>query len=149
MKLVLPLLLALTCAVSHGGETAQGENAMNAAKTRSVRLTFAGGELRAIIRDTPAGDDFLAILPLTLTFRDYAGAEKIATPPRRLAIEGEPAGADPALGDLAYYAPWGNLAFFYREGGYASGLVILGTIPSGIETLAAMRGDFSMTLTAE
>ncbi|ELZ92649.1 cyclophilin-like fold protein [Haloferax sulfurifontis] len=37
-------------------------------------------------------------------------------------------GVDPEVGDITYYAPWGNLAIFYREFGYASGLVKLGHI---------------------
>lgn len=34
-----------------------------------------------------------------------------------------------------YYAPWGNLAIFYKDFGYASGLVILGKIDSEVEAL--------------
>ena len=37
---------------------------------------------------------------------------------------------DPAAGDIAYYAPWGNLAIFYKDVGYSRGLVKLGTIES-------------------
>ncbi|MEG1031397.1 MAG: cyclophilin-like fold protein, partial [Acinetobacter sp.] len=31
-------------------------------------------------------------------------------------------------GDLTYFAPWGNLAFFYKDSdvGYANGLIFLG-----------------------
>jgi hypothetical protein len=41
------------------------------------------------------------------------------------------------VGDITYYAPWGNLAIFYRDFGYSSGLVSLGRIESGIEALSA------------
>jgi hypothetical protein len=32
------------------------------------------------------------------------------------------------VGDITYYAPWGNLAIFYRDFGYSPGLVRLGHI---------------------
>jgi len=43
------------------------------------------------------------------------------------------------VGTLAYYAPWGNLAFFYKDFGYSRGLIFLGTVDgNGIETLARL-----------
>ena len=41
------------------------------------------------------------------------------------------------VGDITYYAPWGNLAIFYRDQPYARGLVSLGRIESGIDALKA------------
>jgi hypothetical protein len=61
--------------------------------------------------------------------------EKISNLPRRLSTEGAPAGSDPSIGDIAYYSPWGNLAIFYRDFRYSSGLIKLGKIDSGIEAL--------------
>jgi hypothetical protein len=66
--------------------------------------------------------------------------------PRRLSTAGAPEGADPDVGDIAYYAPWGNLAIFYRDFGYSSGLVKLASIDSGIQQLAAMTEDFTVTI---
>ena len=39
------------------------------------------------------------------------------------------------LGDIAFYAPWGNFAVFYRGFRYSPGLVLLGHIDTGVETL--------------
>jgi Cyclophilin-like family len=39
---------------------------------------------------------------------------------------GSMAGSDPSIGDIAYYAPWGNLALFYKDFGYSNGLITLG-----------------------
>jgi hypothetical protein len=50
------------------------------------------------------------------------------------------------VGDITYYAPWGNLAIFYRDFGYSPGLVRLGRIDSGIETLAASSGEVTVTV---
>lgn len=100
-----------------------------------VKIKIDHQELTVTLNGGQAARDFYAQLPLTVTLEDYAGAEKIYYLPKRLSIKGEPPGSVPSAGDLAYYAPWGNLAIFYRKGGYASGLVILGTIDSSIEAL--------------
>jgi hypothetical protein len=74
-------------------------------------------------------------VPMSLTLEDYAATEKISNLPRRLSTEGAPAGSDPSIGDITYYSPWGNLAIFYRDFRYSSGLIKLGQIDSGIEAL--------------
>ncbi len=73
---------------------------------------------------------FRALLPLRLELTDYNRTEKIADLPSRLTTRGEPDGIDPEPGDLAYYAPWGNLALFYKDFGYSRGLVRLGRLDS-------------------
>jgi hypothetical protein len=44
-----------------------------------------------------------------------------------------------------HYAPWGNLAIFYRDFDYSDGLVKLGALTSGIDAFAQHSGDFSVT----
>jgi len=98
-----------------------------------IRLTVDGRAVTATLVDNPTVRDFVSLLPLTLTLKDYAGTEKIAYLSRKLTEEGAPAGIDPSVGDLTYYAPWGNLALFYRDFGYARGLIELGHIDDGAE----------------
>jgi hypothetical protein len=50
------------------------------------------------------------------------------------------------VGDITYYAPWGNLAIFYEGGEYSRGLVRLGRIDSDIEALAGSRGEVAVTV---
>mgnify|MGYP000803812469 CR=1 FL=1 len=70
---------------------------------------------------------FLGYQPkLELTCKDFNNTEKVAYLPRRLDTQGAPAGFDPQTGSFAYYAPWGNLAFFYRDYSYANSLIELG-----------------------
>jgi hypothetical protein len=88
--------------------------------------------------------DFVSLLPLSLTLRDYAGTEKVSDLPRRLSTDGTPPGMDPEVGDIAFYAPWGNLAIFYRDFEYSRGLVKLGHIEPGIEKLAGARSDLAV-----
>lgn len=111
-----------------------------------IKLTFGDKEVIATMYDNPTSRDLLAKLPLTLTFKDYAGSEKIAYPPKALSIEDAPSGSDPNLGDLALYSPWGNLVIYYGDSGYANGLIILGHIKSGIENLATMDKEFTVKI---
>jgi hypothetical protein len=85
--------------------------------------------------DNATARDFLSLLPMTLTLEDYNSTEKIGYPPRKLSTAGAPAGIDPSVGDIAYYAPWGNLAIFYKNFEYSKGLIGLGRVTSGIEAL--------------
>jgi len=100
-----------------------------------IRLDVEGATVTATLVDSATARDFASLLPLTLTLTDYAATEKISDLPRKLSTEGAPPGTDPSVGDIAYYAPWGNLALFYRDFGYSNGLIKLGTIDSGIEVL--------------
>lgn len=111
-----------------------------------IKLTFDGKEVIVKMYDNPTSRDLLARLPLTLTFKDYAGAEKIAYPSKPLATKDVPSGADPKLGDLALYSPWGNVVIYYRDRDYADGLIILGHIESGIEKVGAMNKEFTVKI---
>ncbi|WP_328499841.1 cyclophilin-like fold protein [Streptomyces sp. NBC_00457] len=97
----------------------------------NIRLTLDGHHIAATLNDSPTARDFAAQLPLTLSLRDLNQAEKIADLPRKLSTSGAPEGADPQVGDLAYYAPWNQLATYYRDAPYATGLVILGHMADG------------------
>jgi hypothetical protein len=113
-----------------------------------IRLTVNGKVVSATLADNASARDFLALLPLSLTFKDYASTEKISDLPKKLSTQGAPAGIDPDVGDITYYAPWGNLAIFYRDFGYAAGLVKLGHIDAGVEALN-VSGPVQVTIAVE
>ena len=72
--------------------------------------------------------------------KDFAGREKISgSLSKVLDQRGAPAGHDPSVGDITYYAPWGNLALFYRDASYAKGLVRLGRFDGDIAALGAQK----------
>jgi hypothetical protein len=114
--------------------------------TMRIRLMFDGKAVEATLLDNATARDLLSLLPMTLTLEDYASTEKIGYPPRKLSTAGAPAGVDPSVGDIAYYAPWGNLAIFYKDFGYSRGLIGLGRIDAGIE---ALNVPGSLTVTIE
>ena len=102
-----------------------------------VRITVGEKAVTATLTDGAAARDFVSLLPLTLVLEDYAKTEKISHLPRKLTATGAPAGSDPSVGDIAYYAPWGNLAIYYKDFGYSNGLVILGKIDGDVEAFSA------------
>lgn len=119
--------------------TTQGTNKMR------INLKFESKTLTATLHDTPSARDFASMLPLTLTLEDYNETEKISDLPKKLTKEGAPAGIDASVGDIAYYAPWGNLAIFYKDFGYSNGLVLLGKLDGGVETLS-IAGPLKVTI---
>ena len=110
-----------------------------------LRLTFNGQPVIATLDDTPSSRDFASQLPMTLALQDHASTEKIAYLPRKLTTQGAPAGIAPRVGDIAYYAPWGNLALFYRDFGYSTGLIRLGRF-DGSTAVLATREPLTVTI---
>ncbi|MGX1912667.1 cyclophilin-like fold protein [Streptomyces phaeochromogenes] len=103
-----------------------------------IRVTLDGRPVDATLNDSPAARDFAELLPLSLDLEDFHRTERIADLPRRLTTSGAPEPAAPKAGDLTYYAPWGNLALFHRDGDSASAdLLILGSIDADTDRLAA------------
>lgn len=113
-----------------------------------ITVTVGAASMPATLEDNAAAKDFAKQLPLTGQASDFNSSEKIVDLPGKLSTEGSPAGYDPEPGDLAYYAPWGNLAIFYRDAPYAAGLVKLGRISGDTEILAAQRGNFTIRIAA-
>ncbi|WP_251028130.1 MULTISPECIES: cyclophilin-like fold protein [unclassified Bacillus (in: firmicutes)] len=115
-------------------------------KEMKIKLTVGQDEYTASLNDSKTASDFIDLLPMTLTLEDYAGTEKISDLPKRLSTTGSPEGTAASIGDITYYAPWGNLAIFYRDFGFAKGLIKLGRIESGTEKLANNHGDFKVKI---
>jgi hypothetical protein len=112
-----------------------------------IRIAFNGRDVSATLDDTPSARDLASMLPLDLTIADYSTNEKIAYLPRKLTEDGSVPFANEAPGDLCYYAPWGNLAFFYAGYRYSRGLIRLGRLDGGIEPLL-VRGEFPLRVEA-
>ncbi|WP_410611170.1 cyclophilin-like fold protein [Amycolatopsis sp. lyj-109] len=97
----------------------------------NIRLAVEGRVVTATLNDSAAARDFTTLLPLTLDLSDFHQTERIADLPRRLSTAGAPESADPKAGDLAFDAPWGNLAIYYRDAPRANGVVVLGHLADG------------------
>jgi hypothetical protein len=66
---------------------------------------------------------------------EYAATGKVATLPRKLSAVNARDGTKPEVRDFSCYAPWRNLAIFRKPLRYSAGLIRLGRIDSGVETL--------------
>ncbi|MDC7228755.1 MAG: cyclophilin-like fold protein [Sphaerochaetaceae bacterium] len=111
-----------------------------------IVMHFNEEELLIHLFDNPTSRNLVRMLPLTLTFKDYASTEKVAYLAEELSTENAPDGYEPTAGDLTLYAPWGNLALFYRDFSYSRGLIPIGTIEVGSEKLLKMKEDFTAIL---
>ena len=100
-----------------------------------IRMDVEGETVTATLNNTAASRDFAALLPLMLTLETYAEVERIAKLPRKLSLVGAPEGITPEVGEITYYAPWGNLAIFVSGDVYARGLVRLGKVDTGLPAL--------------
>ncbi|HSU37279.1 MAG TPA: cyclophilin-like fold protein [Propionibacteriaceae bacterium] len=84
----------------------------------AVRITVADQTITAQLADNPTAHDLIDQLPLTLAFADFNHVEKVAELPRPLTMDGVPAGDDPDINDIGYYAPSRSLVFYYGDVGY-------------------------------
>ena len=110
---------------------------LDEARIVKINIRLDDRIIPATLNDSKAAQDFASLLPLSLTLKDYASTEKVSDLPKRLSTDGAPPGFDPSVGDIAYYAPWGNLAIYYRDFEYSTGLVSLGTLASGADIFAS------------
>ena len=119
------------------GQTPQDQMGMQ------ILIEFNGTSMTATLYDNPSARDFASMLPLDLTIDDYSTNEKIAYLPRKLTEESAGPFGNETPGDLAYYAPWGNLAFFHGSYRYSRGLIRLGRIDGDITALL-VPGTFDL-----
>ncbi len=124
-------LSALPVSADSSG-VSSGEDAV---KITKIRLVADKTVVKATLNDSAAAQDLIAMLPLTLSLKDYASTEVVGDLPSQLSLEGAPAGYKPFKGDITHYAPWGNLAIFYKDFSYSSGLVPLGRIEGDVSLL--------------
>jgi len=130
---LVSLLISLTF-YSNSQQKVEG-SIMSKSKEYKIKIVIGEDTLSATLIDNPTTRDFISLLPLNLKLDDYAGTEKVSDLPKKLSTEDSPSGFDPSVGDITYYAPWGNLAIFYKDFGYAKGLINLGKLDSEVELL--------------
>ena len=137
---MFPLVLASLFFLSAPCGAADGTESAPAAG-HAVRILFEGGEAVGTLLDNPLAEAFLRLLPMEVEFSDFAGEEKIFYLPEKLPVCGT-ANADEQKGDFCYYAPWGNMAIFYKSYGHGQDLYVVGNLVSGKGKLAALKQGF-------
>ncbi len=107
-----------------------------------IRIVFEDGEAIVKMLDNPLAKEFMKRLPLNVVLEDFSQTEKIFYLHPRLKTAGG-VNADQIKGDFCYFAPWGNIAIFYKGFGHGTSLFVLGRLESGKEELSAKNGKFS------
>jgi hypothetical protein len=134
-------------APSPGPAPASGDQDASGSDGTPIRITFGDTELTARLHDNPTARDLADQLPLTLTFRDHNNVEKTAPLPRELSLDGAPEGYDPAAGDIGYWAPAGDLVFYYdSDAPFFNGIVRIGEFDGDMDAVERQSDDFGVTI---
>jgi hypothetical protein len=113
----------------------------------NIQITVDDRTFAAQLADNPTARDLVDQLPLTLRFRDFNRVEKIAELPRPLTMEGVPAGADPEINDIGYYAPSRDLVLYYGDVGYFTGIVRIGRLDAeDMSAIEPQPDGFELTI---
>lgn len=114
-----------------------------------LQITIGDQQLGATLDDSAAVRDLAAQLPVTVDLLDHGGVEKSGPLPSRLSTQGQPEGADPAAGDLGYYAPGGDLVLYYGDQSYFPGIIVLGRLDGDATArLADLDGPVTVRVAA-
>jgi hypothetical protein len=126
---------------------APGDQDASPSEDRPIRITVGDTELTARLHNNATARDLAAQLPLTLTFRDHNNVEKTASLPCELPLEGAPEGHDPSAGDIGYWAPGGDLVFYYdSDAPFFNGIVRIGEFDGDMGAIERQGGDFSVRI---
>lgn len=109
-----------------------------AAEPKRVKFTWSGGEAVAELNVSPSAESLWAMLPVTVDFKDFNGVERIGYTNEKLSADGAPESFAPKAGDLAIYAPWGNLSVFYKPFRESRGLAPLGRFVEGADKISTL-----------
>ena len=112
-----------------------------------IRVKVGGRILRARLTRNPTTNDLLQRLPLTATFRDFQGQEKLTRLTPGLTTRGAPATSAAAVGDIGYYAPDRVLVFYYKAVPAYPGIIRLGRFTSKLAPITDQSKPFRVRIT--
>ncbi len=110
-----------------------------------ITIQIDGETVTGTLSGNAAARSLIEQLPLTLSFSDYGGKEKIAELPEPLSLDGVPAGDDADPLTIGYYAPDQALVLYYEHVGYFPGIVRIGSFDD-LATIRDRTGGFTATL---
>ncbi|WP_461163105.1 cyclophilin-like fold protein [Arthrobacter sp. R4-81] len=135
----------LTSAAAVSSASSPGPSSASAADSTRITIRIDGEAVTGTLSGNSAARSLIEQLPLTLSFSDHGGQEKIAKLPEPLSLGGVPAGDDADPLTIGYYAPDQALVLYYEHVGYFPGIVRVGSF----DDLASIRdrtGEFTATL---
>lgn len=127
-------------------EPENDEKEIERVNVTKIKLTYDNKVILVEMLDNHSANDFLSLLPLELPFEDYNQTEKTTSLPSKLSTENAPSGMTPKTGDFSYYAPWGNLAVYYKDFSFSIGVIQLGTLVEGLDYLSKIEDGTIVTI---
>ncbi|MDR7161933.1 cyclophilin-like fold protein [Arthrobacter sp. BE255] len=113
--------------------------------TKPIIIELGDQHIAGELDDSAASASLIDQLPLTLSFRDYGGQEKVAELPAPLNLDGAPNGSDAAPLTIGYYVPDQRLILYYEEVGYHAGIVPIGTYEKA-DAVQGQTSEFTVTI---
>lgn len=108
---------------------------MNKSEKQKIKIIVDERVLTATLNDSQTSQDFISLLPLTLTMNDLFKREKHAHLPRPISEEGKRMHTY-EVGGVVYWPPGPDVAIFYRYDSQEipdPGIIVIGKVDSGIE----------------
>lgn len=96
------------------------------------------------LNNSDAAAGLVSQLPITTKIENYSDDEKIFYP-KKLTTSNTPL-SQGKVGDLAYFAPWGDVVLYYKQFQSYSGLYQLGECISGKDEIAKLSGKITLKL---
>lgn len=146
-KRVLILVFALVMSLSYSACRADNSMSSSAsskmpteistqqANSMKINIKVKDKVVTATLIDSKTTQDFVSLLPLTLTMNDLFGREKFAHLPRAISEEGERTKTY-EVGDIIYWSLGPDVAIYYRHDGEEipdPGIIAIGKIDAGVE----------------
>lgn len=144
-KLCIMLCCITICTFSSGCGLAETEKAVRI--VQKILLSWDNGSAEISLYDNLTAKDLISRLPLEVNVEDYNSTERIIRFDNKLTEDSAAKGAEPASGDVTVYAPWGNIAIFYKPFSYSDDLIKLGKVESGLDALAEISDGTKVTIT--
>ena len=130
------ILLALVSAMALSHAACGGDNTTTKhGDNMKIRLRIGNRALTGTLIGSKTAQDFVSLLPLTLTMNDLFGREKFAHLPRAISTEGKRTHTY-EVGDIAYWSPGPDVAIYYQHDGEKipnPGIIVIGELDSGVD----------------
>ena len=130
------ILLALVSAMALSHAACGGDNTTpKHGDNMKIRLRIGNRALTGTLIGSKTAQDFVSLLPLTLTMNDLFGREKFAHLPQAISTEGKRTHIY-EVGDIAYWSPGPDVAIYYQHDGEKipePGIIVIGKLDSGVD----------------
>lgn len=114
-------------------------------KGTTIIITVGDQEIVAELNDSVTSQDFIAMLPMSLSMDRLYDREYYTSLPRKISIDDEPV-KEFEIGDVAYWPDWNYFGIlFNKTRPLSSPIVVMGRVVSGLEKLETVGQSAEMS----